>query len=129
MSDRTSIPLSEYALPPNSKDDTVYGYLYVELGNLTWSKGHHTPYNKIKVKFWGESGLNCQILRPVNNASKEIRGIPTSISYQIRCSLLSFYKYLQDGRDLRFYILDPRNDKPLGNAILKLPLYLKHKYN
>jgi len=125
MTEFPSSQLSRYILPPECPDPNVYGYFYVEIGKLLWLKGGKAENSKVKIKFWGDKGAG-QILRAVN-ASKELHGIPTAIQYEIHCPLVSFYNYLYDSTRLKFFVLDARNDKALGNVIISLPLYLRHK--
>lgn len=122
--------LSTVVLPPGfeTRDNTVYGYLYIEIGKLLWLRGaQKADKTKVKIKFWGDQSSG-QFLRPTNAAS-ELKNIPTALQYEIRCPLIGFYRYLDDCVRLRFFVIDARNDKPLGAVTINLQFYLKHRYS
>ena len=125
MTDQSQAEISRYVLPPGFAGNTTYGYLYIELGKLLWLKTGKADKTKVKVKFWGAKGEN-QILR-ATNASQELSAIPTAIQYQIRCDLVNFRNYLEDAVKLHFFVLDSRNDKPIGQVTLLLSFYIKHQ--
>mgnify|MGYP001008603769 FL=1 len=119
-------------LPPGleSLENMIHGYLRFRVGRLFWSTGDskiYTPANSIiKVKFWGERG-NGQLLRP-STGGIELRTFSYDICYEIRCSVIHFYKYLQDLAKLRLHVLDARNNKPVGVVTVNFLSYLKPKY-
>jgi len=125
MEQQPQTEISRYVLPPGAEGNTTYGYLYIEIGKLLWMRGAHADKSKVKVKFWGDKGEG-QILRPTN-ASRELGGIPTTIQYQIRCDMINFRNYLQDAVKMNFFVLDSRNDKPLGRVSLLTNFYIKHQ--
>ncbi len=125
MEQQSQAEISKYVLPPGAEGNITYGYLYIDIGNLLFLRGAKVDKTKVKVKFWGDKG-DGQILRPVN-ASRELGGIPTAIQYQIRCDMINFRNYLQDAVKLHFFVLDSRNDKPLGRVSLLTNFYIKHQ--
>ena len=112
----------------DEQDPKIYGQLTIEIGNITKLKGAiKQDHTKVKVKF-GTDPSFPQILRPTN-ASKELHGFATIIKLRIRSPLVSFHNYLNDCLELKLFVLDARNDKPIGNVIINLRKYLKRKYN
>ena len=126
------IPMTDellYVLPPNfeKQDPNVYGYLYLTIGKVVWLSGNVPPENtKIRVKFWGDSSQGV-IMRP-SNARKELEFLPSLIKYEVRCPIHLFHRYLRDSAELKLYVLDSRNDKPIGYVSVNLLFYLKKKY-
>lgn len=116
-----------YVLPPDfeKRDPHVYGYFYITIGKLLWIRNGAKPDNtKLRVKFWGDRGQG-QLMRPTNS-SRELGNIPTSIKFEIRCPIQHFHKYLQDSTKIKIFVLDPRNDKPIGVVTVNVLFYLKH---
>lgn len=111
-------------LPPGTEENTIaYGTLFLEFGRITTKKsGYPLENTKIRVKFWGQ---NDGRLFSAENSAPDLKGYPTQGQYEVRCPLLLFHKYLQDMVRIRVDLLDKRNDKTVGSAVVNTLLFLK----
>jgi len=72
---------------------------------------------KIKIKFWGED--DHQVLR-AENAASDLMMLKNEIIYNVSANIAGFHKYLSECKRIEFFILDKRNDKPIGVVLVNL---------
>ncbi len=81
---------------------------------------------RLRVRFWGEQGPG-KIIRAANASEELQRLYPNIASYDIRCSIWHFYRYLYDMEKLVIVLVDNTN-KALGHVVVNFRAFLKQKY-
>ena len=103
----------------------VYGIFRLSIGDLQWLNSA-TNYDNIKFRpvFWGE-GETRVLLRAKNTCLEEMGVVFHEAKFEIRCTLVQFFRYLRDMAKIRLHLIDKRNGKAFGMVVINFLLYLK----
>jgi len=103
----------------------VYGVFKLSIGDLQWlNTATNFDHIKFRPLFWGDNDSKVMV-RAKNTCLDEIGVVFHEAKFEIRCTLVQFFRYLRDMAKLRIHLIDKRNNKAIGMVMVNFLLYLK----
>lgn len=113
-------------LPPGMENycQINFGYLVIQFGRITWLNiPFPTQETRLRVQFWGDVKPGRMLV--ATNCSESLKQLyQNKITYQIRCSIWHFCKYLLDMKDMNINLVD-KTGRILGFVNVKLEYLIK----